>query len=518
MDSPSAEQARLFQTLQERLALQYREIFPDPSKPRTVVVIPSLSMDAEVLSRVAGVEHYEERMLCMLMLLRMPRTQVLFLSGAPIAPAIIDYYLHLLPGIPGFHARRRLTLLTTHDTSPIPLTQKILDRPRLVRQVRAAMGDPLQAHMTCFNVTALERRLALALDIPIYGCDPALADLGSKSGSREVFREAGLDFPDGFERLRDAEDVLSALSDLKTRNPALSKAVVKLEEGASGEGNAVFDYGGCPRGAAAARSWIARETPRRLRFVAKAESWEHYRAKLSEMGGIVESWIEGSEKESPSVQCRIDPLGCSEIISTHDQILGGSSGQVFTGSSFPAAKPYRLEIQQAGLQVAEVLAQRGALGRFSVDFVSVQQEGRWRHFAIEINLRKGGTTHTFMTLQFLTDGSYEVETGLYRIPTGPPRFYYASDNLTNPRYRGLLPGDLMDIAVDRGLHFHGATQQGVVFHLIGTLSQYGKLGLVCVGDSEGRARELYEETIATLDAAAEAMNRDRPTAAWALAR
>jgi len=405
-----------------------------------------------------------------------------------------------------------LTLLTTHDTSPVPLTQKILDRPRLVRHIRANLGDPRQAHMTCFNVTALERRLALALGIPIYGCDPALADLGSKSGSREDFKKAGLDLPNGFERLRDAEDVFNALAELKSHNPNLSRAVVKLEEGASGEGNAVFDYQGCPEGAAA-HSWIVRETPRRLRFEAKQENWEHYRAKLAEMGGIVESWIDGTHKTSPSVQCRIDPLGHPEVISTHDQILGGDSGQIFMGSSFPAAEDYRCDIQQAGLEVANVLATHGVLGRFGVDFVSVQQEDQWKHYAIEINLRKGGTTHTFMMLQFLTAGTYEAETGLYRIPNGPARFYYASDNLTSPRYRGLLPGDLMDIVVERGLHFHGATQQGVVFHLIGTLSQYGKLGLVCVGDSAPRARELYEETIATLDAAAEAMNQERPRVA-----
>ena len=47
-----------------------------------------------------------------------------------------------------------------------------------------------------------------------------------------------------------------------------------------------------------------------------------------------------------------------------------------------------------GQKVANLLAQKGAIGRFAVDFLSVKQEdGRWKHFAIEINLRKGGTTH-----------------------------------------------------------------------------------------------------------------------------
>jgi triphosphoribosyl-dephospho-CoA synthetase len=53
--------------------------------------------------------------------------------------------------------------------------------------------------------------------------------------------------------------------------------------------------------------------------------------------------------------------------------------------------------------------------------------------------------------------------------------------------------------VDHGLHFDGATQQGVVFHLIGALSEYGKLGTVCIGDSRASAEKFYRDTVAVLD-------------------
>jgi len=53
--------------------------------------------------------------------------------------------------------------------------------------------------------------------------------------------------------------------------------------------------------------------------------------------------------------------------------------------------------------------------------------------------------------------------------------------------------------VNNGLHFDGASQQGVVFHLIGALSQYGKLGTVCIGDSHESAREFYRQTVSVLD-------------------
>ena len=218
------------------------------------------------------------------------------------------------------------------------------------------------------------------------------------------------------------------------------------------------------------------------------------------MGGIAEAFIDSSLKASPSVQCRIDPLGRSTVVSTHDQVLGGPTGQVFLGCTFPASGLYRADIQRAGQRVGEVLARHGALGRFGVDFVSVREGADWRSYAIEINLRKGGTTHPYDMLEFLSDGAYDSASGLYRTSSGQPRYYVASDNLVSERYRGLTPRDLMDIAVEHRLHFHGAMQEGVVFHLIGALSEFGKLGVLCIADDPARARALYDETVRVLDA------------------
>ena len=86
-------------------------------------------------------------------------------------------------------------------------------------------------------------------------------------------------------------------------------------------------------------------------------------------------------------------------------------------------------------------------------------------------------------------------------PRAIARYYVASDNLQSERYRGLTPADLVDIAVERQLHYDGASQEGVVFHLIGALSQFGKLGLVCVGASPERAQALYARTVEILDGA-----------------
>jgi hypothetical protein len=485
-----------FQTLQARLARAF-QAFSDPAAPRTVLIVPSLSLDQEVLARITGVHHHEERMLCLLLLLRLPRTRVIYLSSRPIPEPIIDYYLHLLPGIPAQHARSRLTLLSCYDGSPVALTAKMLERPRLLQRIRETIPDPASAYMTCFNVTQLERTLAVELGLPIYGCDPDLLSWGSKSGSRKIFREAGVAMPEGLEDLHGAEAVADALVELRARRPDIKRAVVKLNEGFSGEGNAIFKFDDAPEGSELS-SWVRDRLPH-LAFEAKDMTWDLFAEKLAGMGGIVEEFIEAKVKRSPSVQFRVDPLGELEPVSTHDQVLGGDSGQVFLGARFPADESYRLAIQESGLKAARVLAQKGVLGRFAIDFLSVKQGDDWQHFAIEINLRKGGTTHPFMMLEFLTNGHYDPATGLLLTPTGQPCYYYASDNLEAEQYRGLTPSDLIDIAAVNGLHFDGAYQRGVVFHLIGALSEFGKLGVVCIASSHERAEALHRRATAVLD-------------------
>jgi hypothetical protein len=492
----AGERARLTR-LQAAFCASFPALAADPLAPRTVVICPSLSLDPEILKRVAGVNHYEERLLCLLLLLKLRRTRVVFLASAPVAEPIIDDYLHLLPGVPARHARARLQILSCDDPSPGPLAQKVLARPRFIQRIRDCVADPGAAHLSCFTVTEWERRLALALDLPIYGCDPDLAHWGSKSGSRRIFREAGLDMPAGFEDLRDARDMAGVLAALKRASPDLARAVVKINEGFSGEGNAVFRFDGAPEDASLGR-WIEARLPR-MAFEAKDMTWEIFAGKYAAMGGIVESFVEGADKRSPSAQLRIDPAGRVETISTHDQLLGGASGQIFLGAQFPADPSYRMDVQAAGRAAAERLATRGVLGRFAVDFLSVREGAGWRRLAIEINLRKGGTTHPFLMLQYLTGGAYEAARGEFLTHGGAPRCYTSTDNLESETWRGLTPDDLMDIAAMNGLHFDAGAQEGVVFHLIGALSEFGKLGLTAIGATQPRAEALCREAVAVLD-------------------
>lgn len=502
----SAEEDERFAELYAKLPELWNNLMAEGHVEQTVLVVPSLSLDVEELQKLKGCRHYEERLLFLLILLSLPKTRVIFVTSEPIHPHIIDYYLQLLPGIPFSHARRRLEMFATHDSSnKKTLTQKILDRPALMRRIRKAIGDAKNTHLTCFNVTPYEKRLSVALGIPLLGPDPKHLHHGSKSGSRKLFREAGVPMPFGFEDLKGADDIFDGVLELWKRDPGLRKVVIKINEGFSGEGNAIMPLD-CLKGVTdpkEAREILAREIPLQARYQAPGMNWNGFLAKFIEMEGIVEEFLEGDDKESPSVQLRITPLGESQLISTHDQKLGGPDGQVFIGCRFPASPGYRAALHKAGAAIGEVLAKTGVVGRLSIDFLAIPNGDDWDMFAVEINLRKGGTTHPFRTLQFLTGGRYNPDTGTFQSGTSIPKFYFASDNLEDEKYRGLLPQDLIDIVTYTGLHYNSSSNTGVVFHMIGALSEFGKIGVTCVGDSPEEAEELYQRTLDTLDWACE---------------
>jgi hypothetical protein len=230
-----------------------------------------------------------------------------------------------------------------------------------------------------------------------------------------------------------------------------------------------------------------------------------YEAKLEQNGGVVEERIVGVELLSPSVQLRVRPDRSVELLSTHDQLLGGISGQSYLGCIFPADPAYSRLISAPAITIGERLAREGAIGRFAVDFVvNRDAAGRWSAYAIELNLRKGGTTHPFLTLQFLTDGSYDGASGRFLIPGGKQRYLVATDHLESSELRALAVEDLFDIVARHRLHFDQSRQAGVVFHMISSLTEHGRIGLTAVGQSPEEAMRIYEDAQQVLFAEAAA--------------
>ncbi|NUW30285.1 ATP-grasp domain-containing protein [Nonomuraea sp. SMC257] len=435
----------------------------------TLVVVPSLSLPQDELRRITAARCYEERLLFLLLSLREPGVKVVYLSSMPIDQEIVDYYFGFLPDPED--AAKRLTLISLDDPRTQPLTRSLLARPEMIEQVRAAI-DGEDAWMVPFVLSELEEELASSLGVPLYGPATALAHYGSKSGSREVGQEAGVPMARGFGDLRTQAEIQDAIDALPGE-----RVIVKLNDGYSGLGNAIVSKSGASR----------------FSFSADGETWDTFSAKIFERGAVVEEFIEHRPLYYPSALARITPGGHHDVVATHDQVLGGANNDVYQGCTFPAAPEYRAEVGASAARIAAILAQRGVVGLFGMDFFALKADAGYAALLCEINLRIGGTTHPFGAAVLTTGATYDPDTGLL-MADGRPKYYTATDNCSSSCLRGRSPGEVTRMAERLGLGFDHAARKGNVFHLLGAIPEHGKLGFTSIGDSREEADELHRLT------------------------
>ncbi|HVQ86995.1 MAG TPA: peptide ligase PGM1-related protein, partial [Actinomycetes bacterium] len=391
------------------------------------------------------------------------------------------------------------------DGSFRPLTQKLLERPRLLARLRDLIVDPDCAIILPFVISELEAALAVELGIPVYGSDPRLSSLGTKSGSRQVFRAAGVDLPLGREDLHSVPEIVDAVDEI-WRKTQTSAAMVKLDGSVSGLGNAVVNLKDV------SRSSDIKRAVELLEPEDEHLSADEFLDSFQAQGGIAEAKLVGRELASPSVQLRASPLGGIEVLSTHDQILGGGRNQqTYLGCRFPADESYRAALTESGRAIANELSHRGVIGRFGIDFVVHRDDDdSWRVAALEVNLRNGGTTHPMLTLMGLTSGDYDEETGEFR-SGDKVKHYLATDHLENPHYKTLIPDDVLDVVARDQLGWDPESQTGAAFHMASAIAVAGCVGVTSIGDSPEQAQVLYDRTKAALDYAATVEHHPRPT-------
>jgi hypothetical protein len=332
------------------------------SQQRSMVVLPSRSVD-RWHEPPAETRSYEERLLSFLFDLRDPDLELTYVTSLPVAPRTIDYYISLLPRKVRRSARNRLRLVSLDDGGQRPLSEKLLERPGVLERIRGTFADPKAAYLMPYNSTAVERDIAFALGIPLYGADPDQAWLGTKSGGRALFAEAGVPHPLGAEHIKSIADAVAAICTLRAVKPDLREVVIKLDRAVSGEGNAVLDLIGMPAPDTPGEKALLEHRLARVVPEVDGVTAGAYLHKLAEHGGVVEERITGRELHTPSVQLRITPVGAVELISTHDQILHGRSGQQFAGCRFPADPAYAPTISALALRAARRLADTGVIGR-----------------------------------------------------------------------------------------------------------------------------------------------------------
>jgi hypothetical protein len=479
---------KTFEELQADLGPVWRLNRPGSGVDHVVLVLPSLSVSEAVLShyaaRIPALEH--RYLVTSLMLHRIETCELVFLTCQAPESRVLDYYASLMPW-DRRSARTRFRLAVVPDDTPRPIAAKLLERPELIGALRASLaGRP--AFIEPWNVTQTEVKVAEQLQLPIDGPAPDLWHLGFKSAGRRLFMEAGVPVPVGREDVRTIDEIATAVTEIREHRPAATGVVVKLDDSAAGDGNAVISFADLDDRAAPSDGVAQR--------AAALPVW--YLRDLAS-GAVVEELITGTCFTSPSVQVELSPFGEVRILATHEQVLGGDTHQVYTGCRFPADPAYASALARYGQAIGELLTKHRVVGRLSVDFVATQNEsGRWHVYALEINLRKGGTTHPYVVLSHLVPGRYDADAGAWRATDGTPRWYMATDNLVDESWLGLPPAAVIRVVAAAGLQFNVQTGTGVVLHMLSCLAIDGRFGLTAIGRTLEQAAELYEATSAAV--------------------
>ena len=432
--------------------------------------------------------------MCLLLLLRKPRARMVYCTSQLIGPNLVDYYLGLLPGVIPTHARARLHLFPVHDGSPRPLARKILERPRLVERLRELIPDPETTHLVPFATTDLERGLAVALGIPVFGADPRFDEVATRSGSRRLFSEVGVGHPEGVEGIRSPADAIHAIRELRARIPGLPQARIELERGDPRRGGlrvGLVDLADAT-GVEAARAF--HERFHASLAGAGPGAAERFWQRVANEGAVVEAPRLLEERWLVSVELRVTPVGGVELLATHDRPVRGDLSW-----RFPADPAYALSVTADALRVGEHLRRAGVLGSLSILFEVGRDPGSaWHRDALQVQLGKSEASMPYLTLQFLTDGRYAAEDGSFRARGGQSKCYLSTQSVASPSYRAITPDEIFDFVVRHDLHYDHATQTGVVLHMLSGLTELGTFGLTGVADSHDDARELHDRAVATL--------------------
>ena len=475
---------RDFSDLQGELGPVWSMNHPGGS-PHVLVALPSFSLSESMLShyatRIPALEH--RYLLASLMLPRIEQCEMIFICSELPSDEVLDYYVSLAPEGRRADARSRLRIVTVDDPSARSVAEKLLDRPDLIRRLRAMIGGR-PAFIEPWNVTQHEVEIAVRLDAPINGTAPALWPLGFKGAGRRLFQAAGVPTPVGREDVRSVDEVCAAIAAIQLERPAAQGVVVKHDDSGAGDGNQVVqlrDLAGRRLPDAAIRSQLE-----------AMPAW--YLADLA-LGSVVEELVTGAHATSPSVQVDISPDGEVTVVATHEQVLGGTSHQIYRGCHFPADAAYAATLATYAEAVGRLLAPRGVVGRLSVDFFAVRAAaGQWNLYALEINLRKGGTTHPYAALRNLVPGRYDPSAGTWCTADGSSRCYVATDNLVDPAWLGLPPADVIRAVAEAGLQFDRHRKTGVVLHMLSCLAVDGRVGLTAIGLTHDDAQAMYDET------------------------
>jgi len=375
-----------------------RETCPDlwSLEDYDILLLPSITVSFYETRKLSSI--HEERHLVMLNLLKNKNCRIIFVMPTALDADIIKYRLNVYKqAYDDPTADERLILLDAGDDSNRPLTDKILENENLMKEIQSNIRNKDKSIMLSYICSEKDLLLRNKLGIPHwFGSTPS--KWGTKSGSRQVFKESGVPIAEGLmEPVYTVKEVEKQIIALLKKTHA-KRIIAKTEDGSGGYGNVVIDFSSLDRGKVSQD-----EIKKALRSsVEKLTPFAQFTQVVEQSGVILEQMLDPpSDKHmqtTPSVQMYIQDVDKVQVLSSHEQIIDGC---IYMGCRYPANQSYLDLITEYSRKVGNTLAQKGVRGFLGVDFLANQKDEHGDEcdiVALEINIRLCATTFSYFLL------------------------------------------------------------------------------------------------------------------------
>lgn len=477
---------------------------------KAVLGLYSRECSAELLARLTGSNCFVERPLAPEAIEAAALNSHLLYITAPDLPDrdyIIDYYIRLKPYPSEKIAsiKQKIVVLALDNSDPLWLSQKLAAKESnqarnfIANWISARHQSGQRVELHTFEPSAMTELFAQELELESDQAPSSTIEIGSKYYAKQIFQACGLYSSPSTKECYSLTQLAEEITSLLQQEPNVRQLILKLSSTlyGAGQGNALLDVSGIKPNNS--KEYVLQQifdnlTEENVEVVDQKLGWKGFVAEIPKAGVIAELYIEGQNKESPSVQGIVYKDGTVKLVSVHEQRLAANK-QTYIGSFYPANDDYRDRVGEMFKSIASQAYKEGHIGPISVDFLCVRNHPfeDWCISPIEINNRLTGTAHCFrIVTSLLGQATPKLQIN------GETRVYLASDSIYKPEYIGLRPSKVIDAIRASNIHYSDEYKKGLVLYMLSGLA-FGKCGAVFIGSSEDECKAMQASIYGILD-------------------
>ncbi|RQM21006.1 hypothetical protein B5M09_000173 [Aphanomyces astaci] len=471
-----------------------------------------------------------------------PNVDIIYISPFELSPDIQRYQVRLLQlgGITDPQTRIRMLHPENVDRFPehFSLTTLLLYSPHCLKKIKRFVRGK-NAYIVTGNVGPEDKRLAIALQIPLLGMDPDKALLyGTRSGGKRIFMAADVNIPMGAHDIYDEDELIQSLSKLIAADVDQNEWLVKIDADQSDTGIASINVQQMQSVAK------VRAEKRDMKHMA-AEYFQQPDVRDAVLRSIFNELTESKVLSQVRANVFIEPSGGVHITSAHDLFMSPANKHLPQCALFPQTSvPYqairvRVDALGASLAIASSMFIKGIIGYASIDYMSFADpktlvgggRPRQRLWAMQVVPGLTNTAVSFVMFAFLscsqfnpitgkchlqvaapppiaasatvapiTQAQKAVETILSARPPngavvcGPERTYMVLDYIYHPNMATLHFSTFFNTCRLNGVSFDLQRAIGAAFILADSLTA-GVMGLMCIGENDKEAFRIARQAV-----------------------